>query len=286
MAWSGRAAQYRSHGTFRRAVPRAAPPRRPFAWTGSAALHEEQERERGVRRRRILLALSGLMLAVGSITLLTGGFGLIEQTRARPLTPQERERYIREDVALRWRSWPAAMVFPDGVEYAGLEEVQQYARRIGIADAVPCGTAVDARVGAVLDRHGCTAMLRATYVDQSSSFVITVGIAVLQDEQARARLVRELPVDGRSGVLPVAFPGTVASGFGPAQRQRTGWVSAGPYVVFSTAGYADGRRREAVPPEELLHSELWPTAQTVAGRIARQLSEPPEVPRCTQGNVC
>jgi hypothetical protein len=63
-------------------------------------------------------------------------------------------------------------------------------------------------------------------------------------------------------------------------------VGAGPYIVFATSGYADGRTRQAVPPEEILHSELVPVAQSIGGRIARALGQPPDVPRCTQGNVC
>ena len=57
--------------------------------------------------------------------------------------------------------------------------------------------------------------------------------------------------------------------------------------IFSTGGYTDGRTRESIPREEILHSELWPTAQAVAGRIAYALGdEPSAVPQCTQGNVC
>src|SRR5690606_18631697 len=103
----------------------------------------------------------------------------------------------------------------------------------------------------------CRTMLRATYVDQTATFAVTVGIAVLRDEEAVARAATELPVDDRVGVRPAAFPRTVTDTFGPAQRQRTGWVAAGPYIVFSTAGYADGRTRESIPPEELVNSEMW-----------------------------
>jgi hypothetical protein len=78
----------------------------------------------------------------------------------------------------------------------------------------------------------------------------------------------------------------VTERFGVEQRQRTGWVGAGPYVVFSTAGYADGRTRTAIAPEEILHPELWPAAKSIGNQIAYFLADPPKVPPCTQGNVC
>nr|BFE83365.1 hypothetical protein GCM10020093_059660 [Planobispora longispora] len=141
-------------------------------------------------------------------------------------------------------------------------------------------------VGSILAENGCRTLLRATYVDQTSTFVVTVGVAVMEDVEKRRTAVGQLGADNRVGVRPVAFPGTASESFGAAQRQRNAWIGVGPYIVFSTAGYADGRTRAAVSPEEITHSELWPTAQSVAGRIAHALGAEPAVPRCTQGNVC
>ncbi|WP_285775392.1 hypothetical protein [Microtetraspora sp. NBRC 13810] len=250
------------------------------------AAAERDELARGVRNRSIFLAMVGTIVAVAAVTVLMGTVGLLRETRSRPLTNAERATYVKEDIARRWQAWPAGLVFPDELEYVGLTRTQQYARRVGIAPEVRCGAGVDRPVAGVLDEHDCRTLLRATYVDQSKTFVITVGVAVLPSEEERERAAEKLPVDDRVGVRPVAFPGTVSDLFGAAQRQRSAWVAAGPYIVFSTAGYADGRTRESVPTEEILHSELWPTAQSIAGRIARALGEPPSVPRCTQGNVC
>ncbi|MBB5133888.1 hypothetical protein HNP84_003614 [Thermocatellispora tengchongensis] len=264
------------------------------SWTLSArvraadvrAAAERDALARGIRNRRIFLVLLGTILAVAAVNVLMGTVGLLRETRSRPLTVAERQAYVRQDIARRWHAWPAAVVFPEELEYIGLARTQQYARRVGIAPEVACGSGTDAPVAGVLAEAGCQTLLRATYVDQSATFAITVGVAVLRDEEARLQATAKLPVDDRVGVRPVAFPGTVTELFGAAQRQRNGWVGAGPYIVFSTAGYTDGRTREAVPPEEILHSELWPTAQSIAGRIARSLGEPPTVPRCTQGPVC
>ncbi|NUW46457.1 hypothetical protein HT134_41035 [Nonomuraea rhodomycinica] len=262
----------------------------PAAGTrAGAAARERAEREalrRGVRYRRWFVVLVGAVMAMSAVVVLLGTVGLLAETRSRPLTPAEQSRYKQEEIARRWQAWPATGVFPEEVKYQGLDSAQQYARRVGIAPETACRDGVDASVAAILDDHGCVSMLRATYVDQTATFVFTVGVAVLRDEESRVSAAEQLTQDDRVGVLPVAFPGTVTERFGTEQRQRAGWVGAGPYLVFSTAGYADGRTRAAVPPEEILHSELWPAARSIGNQIAYFLADPPKVPPCTQGNVC
>jgi len=264
---------------------------RPWRASGRAAAlaqarREQEELRQGVRRRGLFLALIGVVLVVAATNVLLGSLGLLQETRSRPLTEAERAEYVRQDVARRWHAWPATMIFPDQVEYLGLGRTQRVARRVGIAPESSCRGGLDSPVAGVLEGYGCRTLLRATYVDQSAAYAITVGVAVLRDEEARIAATAKLPIDDRVGVRPVAFPGTVTERFGAAQRQRNGWVGAGPYIVFATSGYTDGRTREAVPPEEILHSELWPVAQSIGGQIARALGQPPDVPRCTQGNVC
>jgi hypothetical protein len=265
---------------------------RSWPAAGSRRRTEAKERaelallQQGVRNRRVFVTLLGVIIAVSAVVVLLGTVGMVAETRSRPLTPAEQNQYKQEEIARRWQAWPASGVFPEEVRYLGLDRAQQYARRVGIAPETECAKGVDASVAGVLQNHGCRTMLRATYIDQTASFVITVGVAVLKDEASRVSAAEELTQDDRVGVLPVAFPGTVSERFGPDQRQRTGWVGAGPYLVFSTAGYADGRTRAAIPPEEILHSELWPAAKSVGNQIAYFLADPPKVPPCTQGNVC
>ncbi|MEV4102893.1 hypothetical protein AB0J42_21780 [Nonomuraea sp. NPDC049649] len=247
---------------------------------------ETDELQQGVRYRRMFVTLVGMIVALSAVVVLLGTVGLFQETRSRPLTPEEQNRYKQEEIARRWQAWPTTGIFPEELKYLGLDRAQQYARRVGIAPEAACREAVDEAVGAILAEHGCVSMLRATYVDQTSTFVFTVGVAVLENEEARFAAGAELTQDDRVGVLPVAFPGTVTERFGTEQRQRTGWVGAGPYIVFTTAGYADGRTRAAIPPEEELHSELWPAARSIGNQIAYFLADPPKVPPCTQGNVC
>lgn len=265
---------------------------RSWPAAGSRRRTEAKERaelallQQGVRNRRVFVTLLGVIIAVSAVVVLLGTVGMVAETRSRPLTPAEQNQYKQEEIARRWQAWPASGVFPEEVRYLGLDRAQQYARRVGIAPETECAKGVDASVAGVLQNHGCRTMLRATYIDQTASFVITVGVAVLKDEASRVSAAEELTQDDRVGVLPVAFPGTVSERFGPDQRQRTGWVGAGPYLVFSTAGYADGRTRAAIPPEEILHSELWPAAKSIGNQIAYFMADPPKVPPCTQGNVC
>ncbi|WP_245651526.1 hypothetical protein [Streptosporangium amethystogenes] len=282
-------------GPTRRAPAQGATVRRhrvrswPAAGRDRAAIQRAElaALEQGVRFRTIFLILVGTILAIAATNVLTGAVGLLRETSSRPLTAAEQARYISDDIARRWYTWTADLVFPVELQYIGLGRVQQYARRVGLAPEVACAAGTDAQVGSVLTRHGCRTLLRATYVDQTSTFVFTVGIAVLADEERRLAASAQLAVDDRVGVRPVAFPGTATELFGAAQRQRNAWVGVGPYIVFSAAGYTDGRTRQAIAPEEILHSELWPAAQAVAGRIARALGdEPSAVPQCTQGNVC
>ena len=247
---------------------------------------EQRALQQGVRYRRVFVALAGAVVVVSAVLVLLGTVGLFAETRSRPLTATEQNQYKEQEIARRWQAWPATGVFPEEVKYMGLDRAQQYAKRVGIAPETDCGKAADAAVADILDDNGCVTMLRATYVDQTAMFVMTVGVAVLKDEESRLSATEQLTQDDRVGVLPVAFPGTVTERFGAEQRQRAGWVGAGPYIVFSTAGYADGRTRAAVPPEETLHSELWPAARSVGNQIAYFLADPPKVPPCTQGNVC
>ncbi|MFD1940281.1 hypothetical protein ACFSKW_53360 [Nonomuraea mangrovi] len=253
------------------------------------AAKERAEREalaQGVRYRTMFIGILGAIVTLSAVVVLLGATGMLAESRSRPLTVAEQTRYKQEEIARRWQAWPATGVFPEEVSYQGFDQAQQYARRVGIAPEVTCAAATDRAVARVLDGHGCVTMLRATYVDQSAMFVFTVGVAVLKDEESRVAATEELTIDDRVGVLPVAFPGTVSERFGLDQRQRNGWVGAGPYIVFSTAGYTDGRTRAAIPVEEILHSELWSAARSVSGQIAFFLAEPPKAPRCTQGNAC
>jgi len=183
--------------------------------------------EQGIHFRTIFLILVGTILAIAATNVLTGTVGLVRETSSRPLTAAEQARYVQDDIARRWHTWTADLVFPVELQYIGLGRVQQYARRVGLAPEVACAAGTDASVGSVLSEYGCRTLLRATYVDQTSSFAFTVGIAVLDDEERRLAATAQLGVDDRVGVRPVPSPARRPSSSGPRNASATpGWASA------------------------------------------------------------
>mgnify|MGYP001553018025 CR=1 FL=1 len=96
---------------------------------------------------------------------------------------------------------------------------------------------------------GCVKLLRATYVDSTSSTVTTVGLLVASGEAPAMSALNQRwtaeHLGDRTDLLPkaVAFPGTAAASFG--DRQRGSWdvqVAADlPFVVYAVSGFADGR---------------------------------------------
>ena len=57
--------------------------------------------------------------------------------------------------------------------------------RVGIAPQSTCARGVTtAAAAAVLHRSGCKAVLRATYVDATKSYILTIGVAVLPTASA------------------------------------------------------------------------------------------------------
>ena len=149
------------------------------------------------------------------------------------------------------------------------------ATRIGIARQASCAAATDAAVAAVLDRNGCEAMLRATYVDGTDSYVVTVGVAVMPGSAQAAAAKRELP-GGLYGVLPVRFKGTPAAAFTRPRRQISGVLagSTGTYVFFYTIGYADDRQQVPVTADSYADAEMTSMGQGVARQVDASARRP------------
>lgn len=90
-------------------------------------------------------------------------------------------------------------------------------------------------------------LLTATYVDRTQTVTATVGIVVISGTTAdRLRLVQVWNADAAKGsMMPHVYPvpGTVAAGFGDAQRVT--WQSQisldGTYVAYAVTGFTDGR---------------------------------------------
>lgn len=164
-------------------------------------------------------------------------------------------------VSERWQAWPVAQVFPAAVPGRSPSGARVTYVLAGVAPEAPCSAAFQA--AAV--RSGCRTALRATYADTTQTFVVTVGIAVLDG-----------PVLGPHGmgrpatVRPVAFPGGPAELFGDRQYM-TGVVlaSEGRYLVATAAGYADGR---AYQPGDGVVRRLREAARQVATALHQALT--------------
>jgi hypothetical protein len=159
------------------------------------------------------------------------------------------------------------------------------ARRIGIARQSSCRAASDPAAAAILERNGCSAMLRATYTDGAGSYVVTVGVAVLpsaaQAEAADSELSDAGLVGGMSpSVDALAIQGTPAAGFTDQRRQLSGFIRAGTYVALYTVGYADSRPREPVAGDSYADAEMTTMASGVAQTVLAKVGPPLPVPHC------
>jgi len=189
-----------------------------------------------------LIFITGLVAAGGGVA------GLIAVASRHPTQAQISAAGQRE-FAVLWQRLPAGKIFPASVGYVNSLGAETKATLVGIAPQSPCAAAVDARAAAVLAAAGCLTVLRATYTDASRTALATVGIAVMRNSTGADTMLRTLAAGGHGGLLPVSFPGTVASLFtGKARETATAQSTAGPYLFLYAAGYADGRSTRLGPP--------------------------------------
>ena len=143
-------------------------------------------------RPRLGLAVTAVV--AGLIGLAASLVGLDVGIMPRHFTASEQQKIISWEVGKRWRTWPAGEIFPAAVTYqipatnlASDTGLTLTARRVGIAPEASCATVTDTAAAGLLARHGCAAVLRATYVDATGAFVTTVGVAVLPSARAAMR---------------------------------------------------------------------------------------------------
>ncbi|SEF85062.1 PknH-like extracellular domain-containing protein [Thermomonospora echinospora] len=222
----------------------------------------------------LAVAVGYLVLSVVSVT---GAVRIL----TRDPTAAELRRAADAEVARRWRAWPAGRIFPERLTYLpGTEEVE-YATRAGIAPETDCAGSVDAATATVLQRHGCRAVLRATYADQLEGVVVTVGVVVFPDQQAAYQARQEIP-GSPTALRAAAFPGTVAARFDDAARQSGTAERGGPYLVLTTAGQSDGRPATAVAGKQR-PDDLFGLVPQLGHTIAQTLSTR-ALPDCTSAD--
>ena len=256
---------------------------------------------RGRRAAAIIALILGLVGLAVSLT------GVAIQLLPRHFTAGEQRQIEAWEVMRRWQTMPAGQIFPASVSYTLSAQVLQDTAPLGL-DALRvsiapqesnCAKAVtSAAAGAVLRRNGCEAMLRATYVDATRSYVMTVGVAVLPTEAAaasagsglsapRLAAARDAAGGGRlsAGVLVVRYGGAAARMY-DYNRQISASFTAGPYVVMYAAGYSDNRPRVPVSQDTYSYQEMTSMAAGVAHSVANTLAANPAVPHCPGAPGC
>ena len=252
---------------------------------------------KAVGRRDRAWYLAVTLLALGVVGFLGSVAGLASQAMPRKFTPSQQRQITDWEMGKRWRDLPASVIFPASVSYPppvsleGGSPLTLSAQRVGIASQASCAAAADPTAAAVLDRDGCTAMLRATYVDGTGSYVVTVGAAVLPGAARAAAAAGAITADGGSdGLGPtvhtVQFAGTPAAGFSNPRRQVSGVLSAGTYVILYTIGYADTRPREPVAGDSYAHDEMTGAGAGAARAVLSVLAAPVPSPRCPGAPGC
>jgi hypothetical protein len=228
---------------------------------------------------------------LGCIGVLVFGIEAGAAMAPRKFTTAQQQQITSWEFGKRWRDLPAGQIFPTSVRYPAPEALDDdpalalSAQRVGIAGQDSCAAAVDPAAAEVLDRDGCAAMLRATYVDATDSYVVTVGAAVLPGTAKAATAARAINGAAASGGLgpavhTVPFKGTPAAEFGNEQRQLSGVVSAGSYVVLYTVGYTDSRTKQPVDSDSYADGEMTSVGSGVAQAALAEVGAPVRPPHC------
>jgi hypothetical protein len=234
--------------------------------------------------------IAATALVLGLIGLVISSVGVATELMPRTFTAGQQRQITDWEYGRSWRALSAGQIFPASVSYqapAVLDDSSLLltARRIGVARQSDCGAVSDPAAARVLDRNGCSAMLRATYTDGTDSYVVTVGVAVLpsttQAEAADAELSDAATVAGiQPGVDALAFPGTPAATFTDQRRQLSGFLRAGTYVALYTVGYADSRPREPVSGDSYADGEMTAVGSGVAQAALAEVGAPQPAPHC------
>jgi hypothetical protein len=234
--------------------------------------------------------IAAVALVLGLIGLVISSVGVATELMPRTFSAGQQRQITDWEYGRSWRALSAGQIFPASVSYqapAVLDDSSLLlsARRIGVARQSACGAVSDPAAASILDRNGCSAMLRATYTDGTDSYVVTVGVAVLpsttQAEAADAELSEAALVAGiQPGVDALAFPGTPASMFTDQRRQLSGFLRAGTYVALYTIGYADSRPREPVSGDSYADEEMMAVGSGVAQAALAEVGAPQPAPHC------
>jgi hypothetical protein len=250
---------------------------------------------RRVAARRRRFAVFALLLVIALAGLAVAAVGIAHALLPRQFTAAQRRQVSDWEMERRWRVLSAGKIFPASVSYtvpgadlnAGSGLTLQ-AQRLAISPAEDCEGAFDTAAVRVLSGLGCSTVLRATYLDASGSMVATIAVAVLPGSAAANAAYAGLPGTAAGAPGPAhayAVPGTPAAGFGDAERQLSIDVAAGPYVILSTAGFADDRTLR-VGSGEYMSREMESLAGGLVRSVQNNLGKTPPEPTCPGAPGC
>jgi hypothetical protein len=245
-------------------------------------------------RRRLRQVIFGTLLLAGLCGLGIAAVGTAHQLEPRRFTPAQQRKIEAWEMTRRWRAQTAGEIFPAAVSYRLPGQVFDTgggltlsASRLTIATSTSCTGSLSKTAARILASHGCAAVLRATYLDATGSLVATVGVAVLPDSGAALAAARDLGADPSAEPLRALPVGrTLASAFRNPQRQLSKVSAAGPYVIFSTAGFTDGRGRVGISADGYLNDELTSLATGLSASASSILGRQPPVPACPGAPGC
>jgi hypothetical protein len=227
------------------------------------------------RRRRLATAfLAVAALACLAVAVASGIAAVKSATRAP--TPAQRAAAAATAEADRWRTLTAGQIFPAEVSYSTSLLTTESAIRVAIGVQTACASAVDPAFSALATHDHCQAGLRATYLDQLQGILYTIGVLAFPTAHRAEAFSAGLSADhtGVFGLRPLAQPGTASSLFSPEAGQAATTRQAGPFVILTVAGYADGQPagsgQEARP-------EIFAPAAQLAAKIAAPLGAPIQV---------
>jgi hypothetical protein len=199
---------------------------------------------RPARRNRAGRVIALVALIVVGVAGIGVGGTLLARELTRGPTSAEKAAALQQEMASRWQRYPAGKIFTPTLAYSTADwGVTFNATLVGIAPAASCAAALDPAMADFLVKYGCVTVLRATYLDYSGTQAVTIGVVVMRTVSGADNAGSHsgsLPAS--AGVRTFPLPGTVAAGFGDAQRQYFSVVNdLYNYVFLSVVGYTDGR---------------------------------------------
>lgn len=241
------------------------------------------------------LVAFGALLAVGLAGLAVSAVGIAHQLLPRQFSRAQQRQIAAWEVARRWRATPAGRIFPSSVGYelqpatlaVADTGLNLEAQRLAIGGQSVCATGLTGSAEHILTRLGCSALLRATYVDSSGSIVATVAVAVMPNVAAASAVAKDLDAGSASSAMvlrPLAVARTQAAGFRDPELSTA--LSAGPYVILSTAGFSNTRRGARINADRYLDGEMTSLVTGLTASARHALATLPPVPTCPGAPGC